>query len=92
MPYFLRPQSSGTRIRLEGPNSSSSTCGKAVRHQPKWRARSAGSSTIDLFLSSSDPATEEEVTHPISQDRAKTQVVKASLPLQWVALCPLSRS
>jgi hypothetical protein len=47
-----------------------------VRHQPKWRVRSAGSSTIDLFLSSSDPTTEKEVTRPIGQDRAKAAVQK----------------
>jgi hypothetical protein len=49
---------------------------EAVRHQPKWRVRSAGSSTIDLFLSSSDPTTEKEVTRPIGQDRAKAAVQK----------------
>jgi hypothetical protein len=63
---------------------------EAVRHQPKWRARSAGSSIIDPFLSSSDPATEEEVTRPIVRIESrwlrergkgrKTQVVKVSLP------------
>jgi hypothetical protein len=42
-----------------------------MRHQPKWRARSVGSSTIDPFLSSSDPATKEEVTCLIGWDRAK---------------------
>jgi hypothetical protein len=45
---------------------------KVVRHQSKWRVRLAGSSTIDSFLSSSDPATEKEVTRPIDRDRAKT--------------------
>jgi hypothetical protein len=44
---------------------------EAVRHQPKWRARSATPSTTDLFVSSSEAVTEEEVTHPIGQDRAK---------------------
>jgi hypothetical protein len=63
---------------------------KAVRQQPKWRARPAASSTTDLFLSSSDPATEEEVTCPIGRDRArwahergkgrKVEVVKVSFP------------
>jgi hypothetical protein len=47
-----------------------------VRHQPKWRARSAGSSIIDLFLSSSDTATEKDMTHPINQDRAKAVMRK----------------
>jgi hypothetical protein len=52
---------------------------EAVRHQPKWRARSTGSSTIDPFLSTSDPATEEEVTHPIGQDRAKAATQKGKV-------------
>jgi hypothetical protein len=74
---------------------------EAVRHQPKWRARSASSSTIDPFLSSSDPTTKEKVTHPIGQNRAKPAAwkgngkegsSKVSLPPQWVALCPLSKS
>jgi hypothetical protein len=47
-----------------------------MRHKPKWRARSAGSSTTDPFLSSSDPATEEEVTHSIGWDRDKTDARK----------------
>jgi hypothetical protein len=47
-----------------------------VRHQPKWRARSATSSTMDPFFSSSVAATEEEVTRPIGQDRAKVAVRK----------------
>jgi hypothetical protein len=50
-----------------------------VRHQPKWRARSTDSSTIDSFLSTSDPATEEEVTHPIGQDRAKAATQKGKV-------------
>jgi hypothetical protein len=49
---------------------------EAVRHQPKWRARSAGSSKIDPFLSSSDLATEEDVARPIGQDRAKVATQK----------------
>jgi hypothetical protein len=75
---------------------------EAVRHQPKWRARSAGSSITDLFVSLCEAATDEEVTRPISRDRAKAvswkrngrkaQVVKVSLPPQWVATYPLSRS
>jgi hypothetical protein len=43
-----------------------------MRHQPKWRARSAGSSTMDPFLSSSEAATEDDVTYLIGLDRAKT--------------------
>jgi hypothetical protein len=49
---------------------------KVVRHQPKWRARSAAPSTIDQFLSSSDVTTEEEVTRLIDQDRAKASARK----------------
>jgi hypothetical protein len=49
---------------------------EAVRHQPKWRARSTGSSTTDPFISSSDPATNEEVIHPIDRDRAKAAARK----------------
>jgi hypothetical protein len=49
---------------------------EAVRHQPKWRARSAGSSTTDPFLSSSEAATKEEVTHPKGRDRAKATAQK----------------
>jgi hypothetical protein len=41
-----------------------------VRHQSKWRARSAASSTTDVFVSSSEAAIEEEVTRPIGRDRA----------------------
>jgi hypothetical protein len=44
---------------------------KAVRYQSKWEARSDAPSTIDTFVSSSEAATEEEVTRPISRDRAK---------------------
>jgi hypothetical protein len=36
-----------------------------------------GSSTTGPFLSSSDPATEEEVTHPIGQDGAKAKSRKS---------------
>jgi hypothetical protein len=49
---------------------------EAVRHQPKWRARSDAPSTIDTFISLSEAATEEEVTHPIGRDRAKTAIWK----------------
>jgi hypothetical protein len=47
-----------------------------MQHQPKWRARLAGSSTTDSFLSLTDPAIEEEVTHLIGRDRAKATVRK----------------
>jgi hypothetical protein len=49
---------------------------EVVRHQPKWRARLVGSSTTDPILPSSDPATEEEVTRPIGQDRSKAAAWK----------------
>jgi hypothetical protein len=39
-------------------------------------ARSVVSSTIDSFVSSSEVTTEEEVTHPIGQDRVKLVVWK----------------
>jgi hypothetical protein len=48
--------------------------GAEFKHQPKWRARSAATSTTDPFLYPSDATTEEEVTRPISRDRAKTAV------------------
>jgi hypothetical protein len=40
-------------------------------------ARSVVSSTTDPFVSSSEVTTEEDVTHPIGQDRAKLVVWKA---------------
>jgi hypothetical protein len=49
---------------------------EGVRYQPKWRARSDALSTIDAFVSSSEAGTEEEVTHPIGRDRAKTTARK----------------
>jgi hypothetical protein len=42
-----------------------------VRHQPNWRQKSASSSTTNPWVSSSDHTGEEEVTHPMGQDRAK---------------------
>jgi ribosomal protein L32E len=44
---------------------------EAVRHQSKWRAKSAISSITNSWVSSSDRMGEEEVTHPIGRDRAK---------------------
>jgi hypothetical protein len=38
---------------------------EAMRHQPKWRVRSAAPSTMDPFVFSSEAATEDEVTRPI---------------------------
>jgi hypothetical protein len=49
---------------------------KAVRYQPKWRARSDAPSIINAFVSSSEVGTEEEVTHLIGRDRAKTNARK----------------
>jgi hypothetical protein len=48
----------------------------AVRHQSKWRTRSDAPFTMDAFVSSSEAATEEEVTRSIGQDRAKTVMQK----------------
>jgi ribosomal protein L32E len=48
----------------------------AVRHQSKWRTRSDASFTMDAFVSSSEAATEEEVTRSIGHDRAKTVMQK----------------
>jgi hypothetical protein len=45
---------------------------EGVRYQPKWRARSDATSIIDVFVSSSEAGTEEEVTRLIGRDRAKT--------------------
>jgi hypothetical protein len=47
-----------------------------MRHQPKWRVKSTSSSTIDPWVSSSDRTGEEEVTHPIGQDRTKSVAQK----------------
>jgi hypothetical protein len=47
-----------------------------MRHQPKWRERSASLSTTDPFVSSSEAATEEEMTHPIGRNRAKSAARK----------------
>jgi hypothetical protein len=49
---------------------------EAVRHQPKWRAKSASSLTTDPWISSSDPTTEEEVTRPMGWDRVKASMRK----------------
>jgi hypothetical protein len=42
-------------------------CWEAMRHQTKWRAKSASSSTTDPWISSSDPTTEDEVIRPIGR-------------------------
>jgi hypothetical protein len=47
-----------------------------MRHQSKWRERSATLSTTDPFVSSSEAATEEEMTHPIGRNRAKSAARK----------------
>jgi hypothetical protein len=38
--------------------------------------RSDATSTMDAFVSSSEVVTEEEMTHPIDQDRVKTAARK----------------
>jgi hypothetical protein len=80
-------------------NSSAFTDGNLLCTNPTWRVRSDAPSIMDAFIFSSEAATEEEVTRPIDRDRGKTvawnekgkegSVVKACLPLQWVASCPL---
>jgi hypothetical protein len=40
-----------------------------VKHQPKWRAKSTGSSITDLWVSSSDQTAEEEVSRSMGWDR-----------------------
>jgi hypothetical protein len=69
---------------------------EVVRYQPKWRARSDALSTMDTFVSSSEAATEEKVTHPIGRDRAKTAARKGKgkedpsiQSRSSVASCPL---
>jgi hypothetical protein len=47
-----------------------------VKHQPKWRAKFTGSSSIDPWVSSSDRMIEEEVYHPMGRDRAKAAMQK----------------
>jgi hypothetical protein len=47
-----------------------------VSHQPKWRAKLAGSSITDPWVSSSDRTGEKEVTRPIRRDRDKVTVRK----------------
>jgi hypothetical protein len=49
---------------------------EAMRHQPKWRAKSAGSSITNSWISSSDRGIEDEVTRPLDRDRAKTTTRK----------------
>jgi hypothetical protein len=49
---------------------------EAVRYQPKWRAMSDDLSTIDVFVSSSEAGTEEDVTYHIDRDGAKTTARK----------------
>jgi hypothetical protein len=42
-----------------------------MRHQLKWRAKSASFSITYPWVSSSDGKNKEEMTHPIGQDRVK---------------------
>jgi hypothetical protein len=71
MAWFLRSQSSDTRIELV-LNSSAFHWWEAVRYQPKWRVRSDAPCTMDTFVFSSEAGTEEEVACPIGRDRGKT--------------------
>jgi N-acetylglucosamine kinase-like BadF-type ATPase len=59
---------------------------EVVRHQSKWRAKSAASSTTDPWISSCD-RTGEEMTRPIGQDRAKMTAQKGK-----EKECPSSQS
>jgi hypothetical protein len=43
----------------------------AVKNQPKGGVKFVGSSSTDPWVSSSDRTTEEKVSHPMDQDRAK---------------------
>jgi hypothetical protein len=47
-----------------------------IEDNAKHRAKSAGSSITDSWISLSDPTTEEEVTRPMGRDRDKTAVQK----------------
>jgi hypothetical protein len=47
-----------------------------VRHKSKWRVKSAGSSTTDPRISSSDTTIKDEVTRPIGRDRGKVAAWK----------------
>jgi hypothetical protein len=46
---------------------------KAMKHQPKWIVKSTTSSITDLWVSSSDCTSEEDVTRPMGKDRAKAR-------------------
>jgi hypothetical protein len=50
-----------------------------VRHQTKWRVKSANFLITDSWISLSDHTCEEEVTHPINQDRAKAVAWKGKM-------------
>jgi hypothetical protein len=52
---------------------------EATRYQHKWRSRSDAPSIMNIFVSSSEAATEEEVTHLIDQDRAKMPARKEKM-------------
>jgi hypothetical protein len=49
-----------------------------MRHQPKWRAKSADSSITNSWISSSDRGIEDEVTRPLGRDRAKATTRKGN--------------
>jgi hypothetical protein len=47
-----------------------------VKHQFKWRAKSGHSSSTDLWVSSSEPTSKEEIFRPVDHDRAKATAWK----------------
>jgi hypothetical protein len=49
---------------------------EVLKHQPKWRAKSTSSLSTNPWISSSDHAGDEEVTHPMGQVRAKAATWK----------------
>jgi hypothetical protein len=48
-----------------------------VKQQPKWRIKSGDGYTTHLWVSSSEPTTEEEMSHPMGRDGAKVAMWKA---------------
>jgi hypothetical protein len=51
---------------------------EAARRQPKWRAKSDVSFTLDPWISSSNHTTKDEVTRPMGEDRANAVVRKGN--------------
>jgi hypothetical protein len=73
---ILETANAGYKNRTRGSEFKWFHWWEAMRHQPKWRAKSPGLSATDSWISSSDPTTEEEVTHHIGRDRAKAATQK----------------